>query len=112
MSSARPAAADGGRGAQAASPPRAGRAQVDLERVKPYADHLDDGLIQLSFTLPVPYGLAARRAAQELAAAQIEREGAAEALAAAESALEAARDRADQAAAAHRTALEELQSRR
>ena len=71
MSSARPAAADadGAQGTQAAaSPTRAGRAQVDLERVKPYADHLDDGLIQLSFTLPVPYGLAARRAAQELAA--------------------------------------------
>ena len=29
---------------------------------------LGDGLVQLSFTLPVPYGLAARRAAQELAA--------------------------------------------
>ncbi|HWX75507.1 MAG TPA: OAM dimerization domain-containing protein [Solirubrobacteraceae bacterium] len=42
--------------------------RVDLRRVKPYADHLGDGLTQLSFTLPVPYGLAARRAAQELAA--------------------------------------------
>jgi beta-lysine 5,6-aminomutase beta subunit len=41
---------------------------VDLTRVKPYADHLGDGVVQLSFTLPVPYGLAARRAAQELAA--------------------------------------------
>ena len=41
--------------------------QIDLERVKPYADHLGDGVVQLSFTLPVPYGLAARRAAQELA---------------------------------------------
>jgi beta-lysine 5,6-aminomutase beta subunit len=41
---------------------------VDLTRVKPYADHLGDGLMQLSFTLPVPYGLAARGAAQELAA--------------------------------------------
>jgi beta-lysine 5,6-aminomutase beta subunit len=67
VSSAGPAA-DGAQGAQpATSPPRAGRARVDLERVKPYADHLDDGIIQLSFTLPVPYGLAARRAAQELA---------------------------------------------
>jgi beta-lysine 5,6-aminomutase beta subunit len=47
---------------------RAGRA-VDLTRVKPYADHLGDGIVQLSFTLPVPYGLAARRAAQELASA-------------------------------------------
>jgi len=41
---------------------------VDLTQVKPYADHLGDGLMQLSFTLPVPHGLAARRAAQELAA--------------------------------------------
>jgi beta-lysine 5,6-aminomutase beta subunit len=43
------------------------RPGVDLSRVKPYADHLGDGLMQLSFTLPVPYGVAARRAAQELA---------------------------------------------
>lgn len=41
---------------------------VDLERVRPYADHLGDGIVQLSFTLPVPYGLAARKAAQEWAA--------------------------------------------
>jgi beta-lysine 5,6-aminomutase beta subunit len=40
---------------------------VDLAQVKPYGDHLGDGIMQLSFTLPVPYGLAARRAAQELA---------------------------------------------
>jgi beta-lysine 5,6-aminomutase beta subunit len=46
--------------------PRARRA-VDLTRVRPYADQLDDGLIQLSFTLPVPYGKAARRAALQLA---------------------------------------------
>jgi beta-lysine 5,6-aminomutase beta subunit len=51
---------------QAAVPPDSDRS-VDLARVRPYADHLDDGLIQLSFTLPVPYGLAARKAAQELA---------------------------------------------
>jgi beta-lysine 5,6-aminomutase beta subunit len=42
--------------------------EIDLTAVKPYADHLDDGLVQLSFTLPVPYSLAARRAALELAA--------------------------------------------
>jgi len=41
---------------------------LDLTAVTPYADHLGDGLVQLSFTLPVPYGLAARRAAQEWAA--------------------------------------------
>ena len=42
---------------------------VDLSAVRPYADHLDDGLVQMSFTLPVPYSLAARRAAMELARA-------------------------------------------
>jgi beta-lysine 5,6-aminomutase beta subunit len=41
--------------------------QIDHERVKPYADHLGDGIVQFSFTLPVPYGMAARKAAQELA---------------------------------------------
>jgi beta-lysine 5,6-aminomutase beta subunit len=49
-----------------ASPAESGRV-LDLQRVKPYADHLDDGIVQLSFTLPVPHGLAARRAALELA---------------------------------------------
>jgi beta-lysine 5,6-aminomutase beta subunit len=44
------------------------RRVLDLERVKPYADQLGDGIVQFSFTLPVPYGLAARKAAQELAA--------------------------------------------
>jgi beta-lysine 5,6-aminomutase beta subunit len=42
--------------------------EVDLAAVKPYADHIGDGLVQMSFTLPVPYSLAARRAALELAA--------------------------------------------
>jgi len=41
---------------------------LDFGSVRPYADHLDDGLVQMSFTLPVPYSLAARRAALELAA--------------------------------------------
>jgi beta-lysine 5,6-aminomutase beta subunit len=41
---------------------------VDLLAVRPYADHLGDGLVQMSFTLPVPYSLAARKAALELAA--------------------------------------------
>jgi beta-lysine 5,6-aminomutase beta subunit len=44
------------------------RKPIDLSKVKPYADHLGDGIVQMSFTLPVPYGLAARKAAQELAA--------------------------------------------
>jgi beta-lysine 5,6-aminomutase beta subunit len=42
--------------------------QLDYKAVGPYADHLGDGLVQMSFTLPVPYSLAARRAALELAA--------------------------------------------
>ena len=50
-----------------AAPAADSRGRVDLERVKPYADHLGDGIVQFSFTLPVPYGLAARKAAQELA---------------------------------------------
>jgi beta-lysine 5,6-aminomutase beta subunit len=41
--------------------------EVDLTAVRPYADHLGDGLVQMSFTLPVPYSLAARKAALELA---------------------------------------------
>ena len=41
--------------------------EIDLQRVRPYADHLGDGLVQMSFTLPVPYSLAARKAAMELA---------------------------------------------
>ncbi|HMD57704.1 MAG TPA: OAM dimerization domain-containing protein [Solirubrobacteraceae bacterium] len=44
------------------------RSEPDLSSVRPYADRLGDGLVQLSFTLPVPYSLAARRAALELAA--------------------------------------------
>jgi beta-lysine 5,6-aminomutase beta subunit len=41
--------------------------KVDLTAVRPYADHLDDGLVQLTFTLPVPHSRAARTAALELA---------------------------------------------
>ncbi len=59
---------DGEASAGAAAPAPPGRKQVDLARVKPYADRLGDGIVQLSFTLPVPYGLAARRAALELGA--------------------------------------------
>ena len=50
------------------APPAGSSREVDLVCVKPYADHLGDGVVQLSFTLPVPYGVAARKAAQELAA--------------------------------------------
>ena len=49
------------------APPEGSPREIDLEQVKPYADHLGDGIVQFSFTLPVPYGLAARKAAQELA---------------------------------------------
>jgi beta-lysine 5,6-aminomutase beta subunit len=42
---------------------------VDLRRVRPYGDHLDDGIMQMSFTLPVPDGRPARLAALRLAAA-------------------------------------------
>jgi beta-lysine 5,6-aminomutase beta subunit len=41
--------------------------RVDLNHVRPYADHLGDGLVQTSFTLPVPYGPPARKAAEALA---------------------------------------------
>ncbi|MDW7670868.1 MAG: OAM dimerization domain-containing protein [Bacillota bacterium] len=40
--------------------------QVDLSNVKPYGDTLDDGMVQLSFTMPVPYGEEAREAARRL----------------------------------------------
>ncbi|SMP70385.1 OAM dimerization domain-containing protein [Anoxynatronum buryatiense] len=40
--------------------------QVDLANVKPYGDTLDDGMVQLSFSLPVPYGEEAREAARRL----------------------------------------------
>jgi beta-lysine 5,6-aminomutase beta subunit len=43
--------------------------EIDLTAVRPYADHLGDGLVQMSFTLPVPHSLAARKAALQLAAA-------------------------------------------
>jgi beta-lysine 5,6-aminomutase beta subunit len=39
----------------------------DLKQVKPYGDHLNDGMIQLSFTLPVPYTRKAEKAALILA---------------------------------------------
>jgi len=40
---------------------------VDLKQVRPYGDALDDGLVQLSFTLPVPFGEEAREAARRWA---------------------------------------------
>lgn len=40
---------------------------ADFTRVKPYGDTLNDGMTQLSFTLPVPCGEEAREAARQLA---------------------------------------------
>lgn len=40
---------------------------VDLAQVRPYADRLNDGLINLNFTLPVPHSPAAKKAAESLA---------------------------------------------
>jgi beta-lysine 5,6-aminomutase beta subunit len=42
-------------------------AKVDLTKVKPYGDTLNDGMVQVSFTLPVPYGNEAAEAARSLA---------------------------------------------
>jgi beta-lysine 5,6-aminomutase beta subunit len=39
---------------------------LDLHKVKPYGDTINDGKVQLSFTLPVPYGDEAAEAAKEL----------------------------------------------
>ncbi len=41
---------------------------TDLTAVRPYGDQLGDGVVQLSFTLPVPHGPAARKTALALAA--------------------------------------------
>jgi beta-lysine 5,6-aminomutase beta subunit len=41
---------------------------LDRKRIKPYGDTLNDGAVQLSFTLPVPVGEEAREAARQLAA--------------------------------------------
>lgn len=40
--------------------------QPDLTQVRPYGDTLDDGAMQLSFTLPVPIGPKAMEAAKQL----------------------------------------------
>lgn len=41
-------------------------AKVDLTKVKPYGDTMNDGMVQLSFTLPVPDGDEAVEAARQL----------------------------------------------
>ena len=42
-------------------------AQIDLTKVKPYGDTLNDGMTEVAFTLPVPYGDEASEAAKILA---------------------------------------------
>jgi beta-lysine 5,6-aminomutase beta subunit len=39
---------------------------VDLQNIKPYGDTLDDGMVQLSFTLPIPLSSVAKEAARQL----------------------------------------------
>lgn len=39
---------------------------VDLTKVKAYGDALNDGVVQMSFTLPVPHGLEAIEAAKQI----------------------------------------------
>lgn len=40
---------------------------VDLTKVKPYGDTMNDGMMELTFTLPIPYGEEASEAAKQLA---------------------------------------------
>jgi beta-lysine 5,6-aminomutase beta subunit len=42
-------------------------AKIDLTKVKPYGDTMNDGMMQLSFTLPVPFSDEASEAAKVLA---------------------------------------------
>jgi beta-lysine 5,6-aminomutase beta subunit len=47
---------------------RVGATPPNLERVRPYGDTLDDGQVQISFSLPVPHGPEASEAARRVAA--------------------------------------------
>ena len=40
--------------------------KVDLTKVKPYGDTMNDGMMEIAFTLPVPYGEEANEAAKQL----------------------------------------------
>lgn len=40
--------------------------QLDLTKVKPYGDTMNDGMVQFSFTLPVPHGDEGKEAARQL----------------------------------------------
>lgn len=46
---------------------RKGATPPDLTQVRPYGDTLDDGQVQVSFTLPVPHGPEASEAARQVA---------------------------------------------
>jgi beta-lysine 5,6-aminomutase beta subunit len=46
---------------------RVGATPPDLTKVMPYGDTLGDGQVQLSFSLPVPFGEEAREAARQIA---------------------------------------------
>lgn len=41
---------------------------IDLTQIKPYGDTLNDGMMQFSFTLPIPYSEEAKEAARQLLA--------------------------------------------
>ncbi|MDF2634080.1 MAG: cobalamin B12-binding domain protein [Pelosinus sp.] len=41
---------------------------IDAQHVKPYGDTLNDGMVQLSFTLPIPLSSTAKEAARQLVA--------------------------------------------
>lgn len=41
--------------------------KIDYTDIRPYGDTLNDGMVQMSFTLPVPYGEEAKEAARRLA---------------------------------------------
>ncbi len=45
---------------------RTGATPPDLIRARPYGDTLDDGFVQLSFSLPVPFGEEAKEAARQI----------------------------------------------
>ncbi|MCY0869626.1 MAG: hypothetical protein OWT27_03435, partial [Firmicutes bacterium] len=44
-----------------------GRPTRDLTKVRPYGDTFDDGMVQVSFSLPVPAGEEAKEAARQYA---------------------------------------------
>ncbi len=46
---------------------RTGATPPNLTQVRPYGDTLDDGQVQVSFTLPVPHGEEAKEAARQVA---------------------------------------------